>query len=173
VKKVPLDRPHPKSLAEGQIDAIERTSIRLLPSGTNARGPTASLHRAAEHLEKRRSPSVSESLPCDTCRERVMDRKDSSPAGVVSMLMTKDRRPAIRTLRGWAISVLHEAGAIRECEEHGWMQDRADPHARDRALTIAHGNPPTGISPDEAVAEIRAVFDSIGDTCPECPPEPQ
>jgi hypothetical protein len=41
------------------------------------------------------------------------------------MLMTKDRRPAIRTLRGWAISVLQEAGAIRECEEHGWMQDRS------------------------------------------------
>jgi hypothetical protein len=42
------------------------------------------------------------------------------------MLMTKDRRPPIRTLRGWAISVLLEAGAIRECEEHGWMQDRTD-----------------------------------------------
>jgi hypothetical protein len=175
VKKVPLDRPHPKSLAEGQIDAIERTSIRLLPSGTNARGPTASLHRAAEHLEKRRSPSVSESLPCDTCRERVMVRKDSSPAGVVSMLMTKekDRRPAIRTLRGWAISVLQEAGMIRECEEHGWMQDRADPHARGRALTIAREDPPAGVSPDQAVAEIRDVIDSIGDTCPECPPGSQ
>ena len=36
------------------------------------------------------------------------------------MLMTKERRPAIRTLRDWAISVLNEAGAIRECEEHGW-----------------------------------------------------
>jgi hypothetical protein len=39
--------------------------------------------------------------------------------------MTKERRPAIQTLQGWAISVLQEAGAIRECEEHGWMQDRA------------------------------------------------
>jgi len=29
------------------------------------------------------------------------------------MLMTKERRPAIRTLRGWAISLLLEAGAIR------------------------------------------------------------
>ncbi len=29
------------------------------------------------------------------------------------MLMMKERRPAIRTLRGWAISVLQEAGAIR------------------------------------------------------------
>jgi hypothetical protein len=43
------------------------------------------------------------------------------------MLMTKERRPAIRTLRGWAISVLQEAGSICECEEHGWMRDRADP----------------------------------------------
>jgi hypothetical protein len=43
------------------------------------------------------------------------------------MLMFKERRPVLRTLRGWAIFVLHEAGAIRECEEHGWMQDRADP----------------------------------------------
>jgi hypothetical protein len=50
------------------------------------------------------------------------------------MLMTKERRPAIQTLRGWAISVLHEVGAIRECEEHGWMQEHADPHARERAF---------------------------------------
>ena len=50
------------------------------------------------------------------------------------MLMTSERRPAIRTLRGWAIHVLQEADAIRECEEHGWMQDRADPHAREAGL---------------------------------------
>jgi hypothetical protein len=87
------------------------------------------------------------------------------------MLMTQERRPAIRTLRGWAISVLNEAGAIRECEEHAWMQDRADPHARERAVAIARQAPPAGISADEAVAEIRDVLDSIGDTCPECPPE--
>lgn len=53
------------------------------------------------------------------------------------MLMANERRPAIRTLRGWAISVLQEAGAIRKCEEHGWMQDLADPHARERAFDIA------------------------------------
>ena len=29
------------------------------------------------------------------------------------MLMFKERRPAIRTLRGYAISLLQEAGAIR------------------------------------------------------------
>jgi hypothetical protein len=59
--------------------------------------------------------------------------------------MTFERRPAVRTLRGWAISVLQDAGAIRECEEHGWMQDRADPHARARAFAIAYQVPPLGV----------------------------
>ncbi|WP_441260647.1 hypothetical protein AB7008_41130 [Bradyrhizobium sp. 521_C7_N1_3] len=85
------------------------------------------------------------------------------------MLMTKERRPAIRTLRGWAIHVLQEAGAIRACEEHGWAQDRADPHARERALDIARQDPPDGIAAGDAVAEIREVLDSIGDRCPKCP----
>ncbi|WFU26802.1 hypothetical protein QA649_11520 [Bradyrhizobium sp. CB1717] len=87
------------------------------------------------------------------------------------MLMTKQRQLVIRTLRGWAIHVLQEAGAIRECEEHGWMQDRADPHARERALDIARGAPPAGVSPDAAAAEVRDVLNSIGDTCPECTPD--
>jgi hypothetical protein len=87
------------------------------------------------------------------------------------MLMIKERRPAIRTLRGWAISVLQESGAIRECGEHGCMQDRADPHARERALAAARRDPPDGVYPDEAVAAVTDVLDSIGDTCPECPPE--
>jgi hypothetical protein len=87
------------------------------------------------------------------------------------MLTTKDRRAAIRTLRGWAISVLQETGAIGECEEHGWMQDRSDPHARERALAEARRDPPAGISADQAVAEIRDVLSSVGDSCPECPPD--
>jgi hypothetical protein len=57
--------------------------------------------------------------------------------GAIAMLMTKERRPAFRTIEGWARSVLIEAGAIHECEEHGWAKDRADPHARDRALDTA------------------------------------
>jgi hypothetical protein len=85
------------------------------------------------------------------------------------MLMTKERQRAIRTLRGWAISVLSEAGAIRECEEHGWMQDRTDPHARDRAFEIARADPPAGVSSQAAAVAIAEVLDSIGDTCPECP----
>jgi len=85
------------------------------------------------------------------------------------MLMTRERRSAIRTLRGWAISVLQEAGAIRECEEHGWMQDRADPHARERAFDVARQDPPAGVSPQAAAVAIAEVLDSIGDNCPECP----
>jgi hypothetical protein len=86
------------------------------------------------------------------------------------MLMTKASRPAIRSLRGWAISVLQEAGAILECEEHGWMQDRADPHARERAFDMARLAAPPGVSRNAAAAEIAEVLDGIGDTCPECPP---
>ena len=58
------------------------------------------------------------------------------------MLMTKERSPAIRTLRGWATLVLLEAHATRECEQHSGMRDRADP--------------PPGVPPDQAVAEISA-----------------
>ena len=87
------------------------------------------------------------------------------------MLMTKDKRPAVRTLRGWAIAVLNEAHAIRECEEHGWAKDRGDPHARERAILVARQYPPPGVPPDVAAAEVREVLDSIGDTCPECAPE--
>jgi hypothetical protein len=87
-----------------------------------------------------------------------------------SMLTTKERRPPIRALHGWAISVLQEAGAMRQCEEHGWMQDRADPHARERALDIAGSDPPAGISRQAATSAIAEVLDGIGDTCPECPP---
>jgi len=87
------------------------------------------------------------------------------------MLMTREKRPAIRTLRGWALAVLQEAGAIRECEEHGWMQDRADPQARERAFDVARRDPPPGVSPEDAAAEIEDVLGSIGDACPECPQE--
>lgn len=72
--------------------------------------------------------------------------------------------------REWAISILKEAGAIGKCEEHGWMHDRADPHARERALDTARRDPLVGLSDQEAVAAIGAVLDNIGDTCPECLP---
>jgi len=85
------------------------------------------------------------------------------------MLMTKERPKAIRTLRGWAIHVLQEAGAIHECEEHGWAKDRTDPHARECAFEIARRHPPEGVPADVAAAALRDVLDGICDTCPECP----
>ena len=88
------------------------------------------------------------------------------------MLVTKERRPTIRTLCGWQSLILQEAGAIREREEHGWMQDSADPHVRERAFNIVRRDPPKRISPDEALAAIVfEVLGSIGDTCSECLPE--
>jgi hypothetical protein len=87
------------------------------------------------------------------------------------MLMTKEQRPAYRAIEGWARSVLFEAGAIQECEEHGWAKDRADPHARERAFLIARQDPPPGVSPEAAAVAVVEVLESIGDSCPECPPE--
>jgi hypothetical protein len=115
----------------------------------------------------------SESLPCISSAERRHDLKDSScvQRGAIAMLMTTERRRAFRTIEGWARSILTEFGAIHECEEHGWAKDRADSHARDRALLVARQDPPPGASPEEAVAAVRDLLDTIGDTCPECPPE--
>ena len=87
------------------------------------------------------------------------------------MLAMKERQPPFRTAERWARLVLLEVGAIRECEEHGWMRDSGDPPARERALFIARHEPPLGISSERAVATVRDVLDTIGDTCPECPPE--
>jgi hypothetical protein len=85
------------------------------------------------------------------------------------MLMTRERQPSFRTIEGWARTILLDAGAIREGEEHGWMKDRADPHARERALADARRDPPPGLTPDDAVAAVEDVLASIGDSCPECP----
>ncbi|EHR00341.1 hypothetical protein [Bradyrhizobium sp. WSM471] len=87
------------------------------------------------------------------------------------MLMIKERARAIHTRRGWPSTVLYEAGAIRKCEAHSGIQDRADPHARKRAFDVAARNSPSGVPAHDAVAEVRDVLDSSGDTCPECPTE--
>jgi hypothetical protein len=71
------------------------------------------------------------------------------------MLTTKRKR--VPSLHGWAILVLLEEGVIRECVEHGWMRERGDPHARNRAIDLARSDPP---------AELLDVLASIGD----CPP---
>jgi hypothetical protein len=77
-------------------------------------------------------------------------------------------RPAYRTIQGWALGVLLEAHAIRECDVHGHMKDRTDQHALEHARETAQQDPPPGTSPDQAVAAIDNVMASIGDSCPDC-----
>jgi hypothetical protein len=83
-------------------------------------------------------------------------------------MLTRERRPDFRTVDRWATSLLWQAGAIHECNDHGWAKDRTDPHAREQALQIARQEPLAGLSPDQAVAAVREVLESVGDTCPEC-----
>jgi hypothetical protein len=81
---------------------------------------------------------------------------------------TGPARPPFRSVRGWAIGLLLEAHAIKECEEHGHIRDRSDPEAWHHAQQHAASSPYPGSSPDEAVAALDDVMRSIGDTCPEC-----
>ena len=83
-------------------------------------------------------------------------------------MLTRDRRPDFRAVDRWAIRLLAETGAIHECDQHGWAKDRSDPHAREEALRIAREEPLHGLPPEDAVTAVRAILDSIGDTCPEC-----
>jgi hypothetical protein len=78
------------------------------------------------------------------------------------------RREPYQTLRGWAIGVLLETGAIRECDEHSHLCDATDPDAWRRARQFASHEPFQGASPAECVAMIEDIMASIGDTCPEC-----
>jgi hypothetical protein len=78
------------------------------------------------------------------------------------------QKPAFRTLRGWAIGILLETHAIRECSAHGHMRDRADPDAYAHARDIAGAEPFPGSTTNQAVRALDEVMQSIGDTCPEC-----
>lgn len=82
--------------------------------------------------------------------------------------MLTRKRPDFRTVDRWAIGLLLEAGAIHKWDEHGWARDRTARHARDEVVRIAREAPLAGLSSDEAVAAVREVLDSVGDTCPEC-----
>jgi len=78
------------------------------------------------------------------------------------------KRAAYRTLRGWALGVLIEAGAVVECDDHGHRRDVADPDAWNRARERALSDPFPGTSSAASLAAIDEVMKSIGDTCPDC-----
>jgi hypothetical protein len=85
------------------------------------------------------------------------------------MLMTSERRPAIRTLRGWALYVLHEAAPSKSARNTVGCRIAPIRMLGMWAFDIARRDPPAGVSTDKAAAEVRDVLDSIGNTCPECP----
>jgi anti-sigma factor RsiW len=92
----------------------------------------------------------------------------SRSAAARKFTVIEKRREPFRTLRGWAIAVLLETGAISECVDHSHLCDATDPDAWRQARQIASINPFKGASPVEAVAMIEDIMASIGDSCPEC-----
>jgi hypothetical protein len=65
--------------------------------------------------------------------------------------------------------VLHEAGLSANAKFMAGSKTVL--HARQYAMVIAQDDPPPGATPEDALAEIREVLESIGDVCPECLPE--
>ena len=84
------------------------------------------------------------------------------------MLMRKQQEPSYRTIERWAVRQLLDAGAIKECPDHGYMQCRSNPDARADAFSSARETPLEGLSPDDAVAALHDVLGGIGDACPHC-----
>lgn len=121
-----------------------------------------SVASATKALERRQELEERLGIEQDTHHRHLSEiAKVVEPSVKIHVLKTE-------SLRGWAVSVLREAGAIRECEEHGWMQDLGDPHARERALDTARREPPVGFSDGAAVALVGEVLEDFGDMCPEC-----
>jgi hypothetical protein len=77
-------------------------------------------------------------------------------------MLTRDRRPDFRTMDRWTMGLLLEAGAIHKCDLHGWAAARAVPHDRAEALRLAQEEPLAGLSPDEGVAGVGHVLESVG-----------
>jgi hypothetical protein len=92
----------------------------------------------------------------------------ASSAVARKFVVTENRREPHRSLRGWAIGLLLETGALRECVDHSHLCDATDPDAWRRARQIASAHPFKGASPAEAVAAVEDIMRSVGDSCPKC-----
>ncbi len=75
---------------------------------------------------------------------------------------------AYRSLHGWALGTLIEQHAVSECADHGHRRDKADPEAWNHAREEAWRNPFPGASPEECLAALDEIVQSIGDSCPGC-----
>lgn len=152
-------------------NAYRRAARVSRQAAAKAQGAPAGLSHKGRNTWTRSRPAIFDPWPVVKAWNARRVTKDSLGARSERDADVQGKTSRDSDKRGWAISVLREVGAIRECEEHGWMQDRADPHACGRALEIALRDPPAGVSRKAAVAEIGDVLDSIGDSCPECPSE--
>jgi hypothetical protein len=89
-------------------------------------------------------------------------------AAARKFVVTEKRREPYRSLRGWAVGLLLETGALRECVDHSHLCDATDPDAWRLARQIASRHPFKDASPAEAVAMVEDIMRSVGDACPEC-----
>jgi hypothetical protein len=62
----------------------------------------------------------------------------SRSAAARKFTVIEKRREPFRTLRGWAIALLLETGAIRECVDHSHLCDATDPDAWRRRAGSPH-----------------------------------
>src|SRR4051794_31530339 len=99
-------------------------ALRCCPHSAGTRGKTS-------------APTIANPCPVLAAGTgRLVADSARAAVGTDAIVMARGRPPAFRTTEGWARGVLLEAGAISECEEHGGMKDRGDPHARERALEM-------------------------------------
>jgi hypothetical protein len=105
--------------------------------------PAASVHRAAEHRGKASAPTIPN--PClvlaagTTGATQGFPRRD---ARRIKLQMLKEKRPAFRTIEGWAISILLEAG------ERGAQLDEGS----DRSADLQRAIEPLAVSLEHATA---------------------
>ncbi|MCA1336888.1 hypothetical protein [Pseudooceanicola marinus] len=72
----------------------------------------------------------------------------------------------IQEERAWAVQLLLDAGALAECENHGYLTDELDSAALDDA--VAAGMRSSGDSEAKVKRRLQDVLDEYGEECPGC-----
>ena len=72
----------------------------------------------------------------------------------------------IEAERAWAVQLLLDAGALAECENHGYLTDEMDSGAFDDG--VAAGVRDSGESEARVRQRLQDVLDEHGDECPGC-----
>lgn len=67
---------------------------------------------------------------------------------------------------GWAVHMLRDAGALTECENHGYLMDEGDDMAFEDA--VAAGVQESGDSEAKVRQQLQDVLNEYGEECPGC-----